>query len=276
MFYLVLAIVSSSLVTILMRTSEKHIRNNVTMLAVNYVVCTMLAAVMAGSLLPRAEGTGLMAALGVISGVLYLAGFLLLQWNVHVNGVTLSSTFMKLGVLVPTLMAILVFGEKPRALQVIGILLAVLAIGMIQLEKGSQKAANGFGLVILLLTGGLTDGMSKIYEVVGNPALSSQYLFCTFLTALVLCIGVCVWKKQRIALADVLFGVLIAIPNYFSAHFLLLSLSSVPAVAAYPTFSVSTIILITLCGVLFFRERLSKRQLAAMGVILSALVLLNL
>lgn len=276
MIYLVLAIVSSSLVTILMRTSEKHIRNNVTMLAVNYVVCTMLAAVMAGSLLPRAEGTGLMAVLGVVSGVLYLAGFLLLQWNVHVNGVTLSSTFMKLGVLVPTLMAILVFGEKPRALQVIGILLAVLAIGMIQLEKGSQKAANGFGLVILLLTGGLTDGMSKIYEVVGNPALSSQYLFCTFLTALVLCIGVCVWKKQRIALADVLFGVLIAIPNYFSAHFLLLSLSSVPAVAAYPTFSVSTIILITLCGVLFFRERLSKRQLAAMGVILSALVLLNL
>ena len=65
-------------------------------------------------------------------------------------------------------------------------------------------------------------------------------------------------------------------PNYFSARFLLLSLSQVPAVVAYPTYSVATIVLITVVGMLAFGERLTRRQKLAMGVILVALVLLNL
>ena len=81
---------------------------------------------------------------------------------------------------------------------------------------------------------------------------------------------------QRLCPADVLFGLLIGIPNYFSARFLLLSLSSVPAVAAYPTYSVGTIVLITLVGVLLFRERISRRQALALLMILAALALLNL
>ena len=43
----------------------------------------------------------------------------------------------------------------------------------------------------------------------------------------------------------------------------------------YPTFSVGTIIAVTLCGVLLFREKLEKRKLLAIGIILGALVLLN-
>ena len=42
------------------------------------------------------------------------------------------------------------------------------------------------------------------------------------------------------------------------------------------TYSVGTIVLIALVGKVFFKERLSRRQIAAMGVILAALVLLNL
>jgi len=278
MIYLVLAILSSAAVSILMRTSEKHIHNNVTMLAGNYVVCSVLAAFLTGSsgLLPQADGRGMMLMLGAISGVLYLAGFLLLQWNVRINGVTLSATFMKLGVLVPTLMAILCFGETLRAWQLAGLVLAVIAILLIQLEKGAGKAVSSLGLVVVLLAGGLCDSMSKIYEVYGNPALNSQYLFFTFLTAFILCAAVCLWKRQGVTTADVLFGLLIGIPNYGSARFLLLSLGSVPAVVAFPTFSVATIILVTLCGVAFFRERLSRRQLVAMAIILVSLILLNL
>ena len=45
---------------------------------------------------------------------------------------------------------------------------------------------------------------------------------------------------------------------------------------AYPSYSVGTIVLIALVGKVFFKERLSRRQLVAMGVILAALILLNL
>ena len=67
-------------------------------------------------------------------------------------------------------------------------------------------------------------------------------------------------------------------PNYLSARFLLLALAAMPdlAVVVYPTFSVGTIIAVTLVGVLAFREKLNVRKLIALGMILGALVLLNL
>ena len=46
--------------------------------------------------------------------------------------------------------------------------------------------------------------------------------------------------------------------------------------AAYPSFSVGTMLLVTLTGVVVFRERLSKVQWVAMGAIVVALILLNI
>ncbi|MBQ3575144.1 MAG: hypothetical protein IJA26_05715, partial [Clostridia bacterium] len=77
---------------------------------------------------------------------------------------------------------------------------------------------------------------------------------------------------------DALFGLLLGIPNYLSSHFFLLSLDKggISPLIAYPSFSVGTIVLVTLAGALIFREKLSKKQFAALGMILVALVLLNL
>lgn len=278
MIYLILAIVSSMFVSVCMRLSEGKAKNNISMLAMNYAMCTLLSLAYAGSvdLFPQESGIGFALGLGLVSGAMYLGSFMLLQWNIRVNGVVLPATFMKLGVIVPTLTSIIAFGEVPRAAQVIGIVLAIIAILLIQLEKGSARAKHLLGLVILLIAGGSTDVLSKIYEELGSAALSDQYLLYTFFVALILCALLAVVKRQKLAVSDIAFGLLIGIPNYFSACFLLLSLSAVPAVIAYPTYSVGTIVLIALMGRVFFREQLSRRQRFAMGVILAALVLLNL
>ena len=278
MINLILAIASSMLVSVCMRLSEGKAKNNISMLATNYAMCTLLAVAFAGSidLFPKAEGLGFALLLGLVSGAMYLGSFMLLQWNIRVNGVVLPATFMKLGVVVPTLTSIFAFGEMPRAVQIVGIVLAIFAILLIQLEKGGARAKNALGLVILLIAGGSTDVLSKIYEEMGNSALSDQYLLYTFFVALVLCTLLAAAKKQKLTIPDVAFGLLGGVPNYFSARFLLLSLSSVPAVIAYPTYSVGTIVLIALVGRAVFDERLSRRQLIAMGVILAALVLLNM
>ena len=279
MVYLILAVLSSMLVSVIMRVSEKYIHNNISMLACNYLMCTGMAAICTGTwnLLPvGAEGFTFSLGLGVVSGLLYLGSFVLLQWNIQKNGVILSSMFMKLGVMVPTLMAVTVFREMPKSTQVIGLLIALGGILLINLEKGSGKAASGVGLVALLLAGGGTDATSKIFEEWGHAPLKNHFLLYTFFVALVLCIGVCLVKKQKLTAADFGFGLLIGVPNYCSARFLLLSLSDVPAVIAYPTYSVATIVLVTLAGVALFQEKLSKRQGLSMALIVAALFLLNL
>jgi len=278
MLYLILAIASSALVSVLMRLSDRRITGNIAMLTVNYFMCFLLAAAYAGfgKLLPDAAGLGGALVMGSVNGLLYLGGFVLLQINVRRNGVVLSSTFMKLGVLVPTILSVTVFGETPGALQVAGFLGALAAIGLIHFEGGSSRVENRWALLLLLLGGGMADAMSKIYEELGHASQKDRYLFYTFLTALILCVGLMLLRKQRVGRPELFFGLLVGIPNYFSSRFLLLSLNAVPAVVAFPTFSVGTILVVSCVGVLFFREKLSRRRAAALGVILLSLVLLNL
>lgn len=278
MLYLLLAILSSMMVSVVMRMSERYAKNSVSMLAVNYVMCAVLSGFCAGELrlFPAGEeGFGFTLLWGLLSGGMYLGSFLLLQWNISKNGVTLPATFMKLGVLVPTLLSIAAFGEMPGAAQALGAALAAAAIILMNSGGGGAKAASMPGLIALLACGGLTDFTSKIYEEMGSGALSDHYLLYTFAAACVLCGLLAAAKRQSLTPADAAFGALLGVPNYCSARFLLASLRSVPAVVAYPTVNVGAIVMVTLCGMLLFGERLSRRQWAAMGMIFAALALLN-
>ena len=273
MLNLILAIASSALVAVMMRASERHGKGRTAMLAVNYLICTGLAACF--TTLGQAEGVGTAVLLGAVSGVLYLGSFLMLQWCVGRSGVIMSSTFMKLGVLVSALMSVVFFGETPRVTQLLGLVLTVAAITMMNLSKGASRVTGLGGLVLLMVCGGITDGMSKVYEQLGAPEWQGVFLLVTFAVALVLCVGLTALRHEKPTKYDLMDGALIGIPNYFSALFLLQALDTVPAVVAFPTYSVATIAVVSLVGVAAFRERLTARQWTAMGVIAAALVLLN-
>ena len=277
MMYLILAMVSSMLVSVVMRLSEKQGATGTWKLSVNYVMCAGMSLWFSGSpqLFPAMEGLPTALLLGGVTGVLYLLGFVLLQWNTRRNGVVLPATFMKLGVIVPTVMSILFFGEAPKPLQIAGIALALAAIVLIQ-GRSREETGSLLGLIALLLSGGTADAMSKIFEEMGLNALKDQFLLYTFGTALILCVALCLVRKQRPTWRDALWGLALGAPNYFSARFLLLALGDLPAVVVYPSFSVGTIVLVTAVGMLCFGERLSRRKWAALGVIAAALVLLNI
>lgn len=278
MFYLVLAIASSAFVSIGIRYSERYVKNNISMLCVNYFMCLLLAVFYTGSgkLFTSGEGIGWAAGLGTINGILYLTSFVVLQSSIRKNGVVLSATFMRLGVLVPTLLSIFVFHEIPGGLQMIGFLLALAAIILINFEKGQGGATFKTGLILLLVGGGTADFMAKIYDEMGTAEYEEHFLCLTFVAASILCVILALKKGQKLAKQDVLFGLLVGIPNYYSARFLLKAVGEVPAVIAYPTYSVATIVVISMVGVICFKEKLTKRQQAAIGVILVALVLLNI
>lgn len=279
MLYLLLAIICSALVSVLMRLSTEKARGNVSMLAVNYLMCLVLAAVYTGGLGVAKGASGLTGAvgMGVVNGVLYLLGFVLLQLNVQKNGVVLSATFMKLGLLVPMVVSVCFFREIPALWQIVGFCLAVAAILLV---NGGEKRSEGrrmkAGLLLLLLVNGGADTMSKIFEELGAARFAEHFLLVTFATALLLCIGLTIWKRERPGKWELLFGLMIGIPNYFSARFLLRALERVAAVIVYPTYSVATILVVTVAGLCLFQERLNKRRWAAVAVILAALILLNI
>lgn len=277
MLSLVLAVLCSAAIALVMRLSTDRVNSNIGLLTMNYLTCFVIAVGFTGfdSLFSTETGWGTALVLGGAQGALYLLAFVLLQLNIRKNGVVLSAIFQRLGLLVPMVVSVFLFGEIPEAMQIVGFCVAVLAIVLINLEKEQTVMQFKLGLVLILLAGGFADVMAKLYEEWGNPALAPQFLLHTFGVALVLSVGMMLYKKERPGLIELGYGAAVGIPNYFCAKFLLASLDTVPAVIVYPTFSVATILLVTLAGVVLFKERLGKRQKLAIGVILLALVLLN-
>ena len=280
MLYLLLAIVSSAMVSILMRISEKYVRGNMVMFCANYAVCTAMSLIYMGGIRPLTseDGTGTAVTLGAATGFLYLAGFVLLQKNVSCNGVILSGAAMKLGgVLIPIIAAVLFFQERMTWMRLSGTVLAAAAIVLVNTEKGEiNTGGKKQWLAALLLVSGFADTMANIFDKTGPAALKNLYLFCTFFAALLIASALALQKRQRITAADLLCGLLIGIPNYYSARFLLLSLGSLPAVVVYPVFNVGTIIVISTAGALFFHEKLSRYKKCALLLILASLVMLNI
>ena len=276
MFYLLLAICCSALIAIIMRVAQPRIDNPTGLLAGNYILCTVLAFLMSIPNLGETAGLPFCVGLGIVNGLVYLGGFVFMQWSTKHNGVVLSSIFMKLGILVSTLISIIWFRETPTTLQVIGFVLAVLAIIVINYRKGTSLSRSSWALILMLCLSGMCDGMSKIYEVFGNPQIQNTFLLFTFGSATFFCLWLMKRRGERLGKKELLYGSLLGIPNFFTSLFLLNALRKIPGVIAFPTYSVATILVVALAGLLIFREKLEKKQIVGAALICVALVLLNL
>lgn len=278
MFFLILSIVTSAMISVVMRLSQGKIHAQTSLLAANYLTCTVcgLCYTGIGSFTLRASGMGMTLGLGTLNGFIYVASLMLTQYNVRRSGVVLQSVFSKIGaLLVPLLLAILVFGERPGVLQILGSIIAVGAILAMNLDS-KQNAAGSMGFLLLtFLVDGLVGAMSKIYDETGESSLSSFFLLFTFGIALILCTITLLVKKERPGFWELAFGIMIGVPNYFSSRFLLRALATVPAVVAYPLRSVGGIVVVALAGLFLFQERLRKAQWFAIGAIMLAVVFLS-
>ena len=155
------------------------------------------------------------------------------------------------------------------------IFLLCVALVLFNLKKDGASRF-GLGLFLLLLINGAADTIVKLFEELGPAQLSDHFLCLSFAVAFVLSVGFILFKKERFQWTAVLFGVLIGVVNFFSFKFLLRALAQIPAVVAFPTYSVATMLVVTVSGVLFFKERLSKRQWLAFGGVIAALAMLNI
>ena len=290
MFNLILAIISSSLVSVMMRVGEGKAKNNISMLSVNYMICMILSFAYTGigTLFQTGEGMGTAIGLGSVNGFFYILSLLLFQNSVKHNGVVLSAIFMKLGIMMPLVISVILFKEIPTAIQSVGFILAIAAIVLINLKEKSPKNTlektekksvkknyTKLGLILVLIGCGMADGMSKIYQELGTEQFEELFLVFTFVIAFLLSVILVIIKKQKFTKNEFLYGAMLGVPNYFSARFLLKALGEIPAVVVYPTFSIGTIAVITLTGMLAFKEKITKLQMFAIGLIAIAVVLLN-
>lgn len=114
MLDLLFAILSSAAVSAMLRIGERRTSGMYGRFAMNYLSAAILAYLSMSDRAFSLEGGGWAAlGLGAAQGLLYLGTLVILQGNIRRNGVILSGTFARLGLVVPMLFAVLVFGELP-------------------------------------------------------------------------------------------------------------------------------------------------------------------
>lgn len=275
MISLLLAILCSVMASTVMHLGEARCRSRMGMLSANYLICSLcaLCTVLPTGGIAALGGPSSPWKLGLFAGAVFLAAFVSAQWNTGHNGLVLTTVYSKLGVVISILGSVLLYGEKPGVLRWAGIALAVAAIFLT--NEGRGKAKSLLPLLLLLLLDGTAGFTSKIQDV-KNAALSDSFLAFTFCTAFVLSALLCAVRREKIAWRDALWGGALGLCNFLQVRFRLEALKSLPGTVVFPFYSAAGILLVSLTGFLFFREKPSRRRLAALGLILVSLVLLNL
>lgn len=117
MLFLILALLASSVLAMVLKYLNSSSPYGVYF--VNYITCALLAF---AAMEPKALYNGDLTPcwLGGITGLIYLASLTANGYSIHKNGAILSSVFTRLGVLVPILLSVTLFGERPTLVQGLG------------------------------------------------------------------------------------------------------------------------------------------------------------
>ena len=215
--------------------------------------------------------------LAIIAGVISYICIYILQLSTARNGSAMTITFNKVGVLIPAILSVIFFGETPRFLQIVGVIIAMLSIVMIYFKKEETSIITlKIALFGTMFFGGFLDFLSKIYEYYGTEQFQGLFIFYIYFFSTILAFIAMMKKNRKLKSSDVIFGLITGIPAQFISQFLLKALTSVPAFIVFPLYSVGAILLVNLINLLFFKEKLTKRQFAAIGMMIVATVFLNL
>lgn len=281
MISLGIAVLSNLVMTFIMKYSESHSVNRYGITVFNYLAGTIMGYFMMGDrTLIISSGDGLFTlAFAFGNAILFVSTLLFIQASINRNGAPLTSTFNRMGILIPTVASAFLFSEIPSAVQTVGIGLAVFAIIYINGGQGANENKsdrNNFTLIGAFILGGCVDLMSKAFDELGSASYRERYVFYTFLFSLFIAICVALKENRKVTWREWIIGIMIGIPNQLTTLFLLKALGELPAYLVYPCYSAGVILMVNLINVILFREILSKREYIATGIIAAGLVLINI
>lgn len=276
MIYLIAAICANLCMTFLMRYSEHHDGNCYALNIWNYLAGSLISLLLLQDKSLIWSGNAITWGAGIVNGIGFLAALVLIQISIRRNGAPLTTTFNRLGILIPTLLSIFLFDEIPQIVQIAGLLLCIFAI--IFMNSGDQADRPDFniGLILVFLLGGTLDTISKVFSRYNNADSQTCFVLYTFLAAFVVSILLFFKKAPHMSVQDALIGIGVGVPNQLCTLFLLRAASRLPAYIVYPTYSASLILLVNVINYLVFKETLNRRQYIATGIIGLGVILINL
>ena len=174
-------------------------------------------------------------------------------------------------------LSIVLWKEYPSIVQWIGIILATGAIVLASYDPKEASEVKDLrkSLILTFFVVGLAEFSNKFFQKYALIEFKSLFLFTVFFTAFIISAVFTFLSKRKIEKKDILTGILVGIPNMFTSFFLISALKYIKTTIAFPIYSAGTIIVINLGSYLIFKEKMSKKDLTAIGIIVAAIILMS-
>ncbi len=271
MLYLVLSVLCSVLIAnLLMVFNRKGDRNIMPIFLGNYLMATLFGLTNLRFRIPALPAFDIL--LGVVAGGLFLVNFWVFQRSIVINGLSLSAGVMRIAMIIPILLAVVVFREKLSVWNILGIIAGLAAFS---LHADPRQLRSFLWIAALFLVSGLTESSLKLYKELGSGA-ESAFVLVIFAAAFCFTLLMIVLRKIRVPAVSILLGCVLGVPNRYSTVFFLKGLDTVPSAVAYPLVAVSIVLLSIVSDLLIWKKRATPRDAILWGLLLLSLFLLNL
>lgn len=234
----------------------------------NYFLATIFSVADQGSSIYLAGSFDII--MGAITGILFFATFLIYQHNITKNGVSLSVGAMRFSVVIPIIMALMIFKEPILWLNIAGIILVLLAFTYL---TDTSSFHSIFWLMLLFLGTGIADSIMKLYEQYGLES-TRPFMIFIFGSAMIFNFLVVLIKRTPFHLKSFCFGMILGIPNRLTTKYLLDALHEIPASVVYPFFAASVVVLGIFSDVIFWKKRFNYKQRIALIIMVVGIALL--
>jgi drug/metabolite transporter (DMT)-like permease len=231
---------------------------------------------------------GSIAPITLVYAIIYGLLLILAQWfytaALAKGNTALCSTVYSLGFIFPTLSGAILWSEPFSILDVLGILCAVSAVIVSGLKLQSIEQTGKYyyfiPLVIAMLASGGLGIVQKLQQKSAHAEQKSIFLLIAFTLAAVISFIFSLFAKKqgdppfrrgKLAVASCI-GVCFGCCNLLNTTLAGLLDSAI----FFPTLNIGVILLSMICGVIFFKEKISKKELAVLILGGLSILLLNL
>jgi glucose uptake protein GlcU len=191
-----------------------------------------------------------------------------------------------MSLLISTGYAVIAFHEPFGIIKILGLALAVVAIFLITRSDRTIESARKNRKYLWLPFGTLVfSGIieSVLYHVHAETlTIHGDIVFTTYAFSIGACIGTVVvviraWRGiHKLTVRDLLGGVVLGIPNFFTIYLILALLhSGFPGSVLYPVLNTLVLTLTAVTGMYFFREKLTKVNIIGICVAVVAILLFS-
>ena len=197
------------------------------------------------------------------------------------GNVSLAVMFANFGMILPIGVSVLLYGDRPSLLRIVGICLVV-CVFLLNIKEGKDRKRGYFALVVVaMLANGAGLSVQKLFSYFdgGNVLsfVSASYLLCSLLCAAVYFTMITKSGEQvhafdkRTVFASLASGVSLALFLAINTY----AAGIIDGSFHYPAHSGSSILLATVSGIVFFKDKLTLRQWVAFAVGTAAIILMN-